>query len=137
MRQVDGTGALTRVRQLRHHMPEAEKKLWSALRNRRLEGFKFRRQMCIGPYIADFCCREAKLVVEVDGSQHGDRTGYDEARSTALAKEGYRVLRFWNNEVMGDLEAVLIAILSALVPSPSHSASPIGPLPLPEGERGL
>jgi very-short-patch-repair endonuclease len=118
-------------------MTEAEKLLWSAIRDRRLEGFKFRRQMWIGSFIADFVCMEAKLVVEVDGSQHGERAGYDQARTKALAKEGYRVLRFWNNEVMGEMDGVLTAIRAALldiVPSPSHSASPRGPLPLPPGE---
>jgi very-short-patch-repair endonuclease len=119
-------------------MTEAEKRLWFQLRNRRLDGFKFKRQEWIGPYIADFLCPQARLIVEVDGSQHGDRTGYDRDRDAYLTLRGYRVLRFWNNEVMGDIEAVLTAIRAALgvsLPSPSHAAAPRGPLPLPERER--
>jgi very-short-patch-repair endonuclease len=140
MRQVDGTEALARARDLRRSGTEAENRLWSALRGRRLEGFKFRRQMWIGSFIADFCCMEAKLVVEVDGSQHGERAAHDRVRSEALGKEGYRVLRFWNNEVLEELDSVLTAIRSELltrVPSPSHPARRGGPLPLPQGERGL
>ena len=138
MKQIDGTEALERVRELRRSATESEKRLWSELRNRRLQGFKFRRQMWIGSFIADFCCMEAKLVVEVDGSQHQQRTERDRLRAAALAKEGYRVLRFWNNEVMEELEGVLTAIraeLQACVPSPSRPAGRDGPLPLPERER--
>ena len=137
MRKIDGTEALERVRQLRREMTPAEKRLWSHLRDRRLEGFKFRRQDWIGPFVADFVCWEARLVVEVDGSQHGEQVDYDEARDEHLAREGFKVLRFWNNEAMGDLEAVLNSIRAALlerVPSPSHAASLRGPLPLPGGE---
>jgi very-short-patch-repair endonuclease len=140
MRQIDGTEALTRVRELRRSATEAEKRLWAALRARRLEGFKFRRQMWIGPCIADFCCMEAKLIVEVDGSQHEQFSERDRVRAEALAREGYRVLRFWNNEVRAELEGVLTAIrteLLARVPSPSRPAMRDGPLPLPERERGL
>jgi very-short-patch-repair endonuclease len=139
VRKVDGTEALARVRQLRREMTPAEKLLWSRLRNLRLDGFKFRSQVWLGHFIADFYCWEARLVVEVDGSQHSDRAGYDSARTAKLAGEGYRVLRFWNNEVLGDLDAVLDAIraeLLARVPSPSRPAAQAGPLPLPERERG-
>jgi very-short-patch-repair endonuclease len=118
-------------------MTEAEKLLWSVLRNRRLEGFKFRRQDWIGPFVADFVCWQARLIVEVDGSQHADEVEYDAGRDEYLAGEGFKVLRFWNNEVTGDLEAVLTAIRAHLlerVPSPSRAAAPRGPLPLPEGE---
>jgi very-short-patch-repair endonuclease len=138
MKQIDGTEALARVRDLRRSSTEAEKRLWAALRNRGLEGFKFRRQMWIGSFIADFCCMEAKLVVEVDGSQHQQRSERDRAKGEALDREGYRVLRFWNNEVVGDLEGVLTAIRAALlarVPSPSHPAARDGALPLPHRER--
>jgi very-short-patch-repair endonuclease len=86
-----------------------------------------------------FCRVEAKLVVEVDGSQHGKCESYDRARTRALGREGYRVLRFWNNDVMGELDGVLTAIRSALLsgmPSPVRAASPRGH-PLPEGERDL
>ena len=120
MRQVDGTEALARVRQLRRSATAAEKLLWQHLRGRRLEGCKFRRQVWIGPYIADFLCNEAALLIELDGSQHADRADYDAARSVYLEERGFRVLRFWNNDVLGDIDAVLTAIRAA-VPSPSHS----------------
>ncbi|HEY1607123.1 MAG TPA: DUF559 domain-containing protein [Allosphingosinicella sp.] len=138
MKQIDGTEPLIRVRALRRSATEAEKRLWSALRSRRLEGSKFRRQMWIGAFTADFCCMEARLVVEVDGSQHEALAEYDRLRAEALAKEGYRVLRFWNNEVMGEREAVLRAIRAELamrVPSPSRPATRDGALPLPHRER--
>jgi len=139
VRKIDGTEALARVRQLHREMTPAEKLLWSRLRNRRLDGFKFRSQVWLGFFIADFFCWEAKLVVEVDGSQHADRIGHDRARSEQLGRQGYKILRFWNNQVLGELEAVLAAIrvqLQARVPSPSRPAAQAGPLPLPERERG-
>src|SRR6185437_3847555 len=140
MKQIDGTEALARVRELRQAATEAEKRLWSALRGRRLAGFKFRRQMWIGPFIADFCCMEARVVVEVDGALHGETAGRDRVRTEVLGGEGYRVLRFWNSEVLEDLDGVLTAMraeLLARVPSPSRPAARGGPLPLPVGERGL
>jgi very-short-patch-repair endonuclease len=133
MRQVDGTEALARVRRLRREATEAEKRLWAHLRARRLDDHKFRHQVWIGPFVADFLCKEAKLIVEVDGSQHAEATDYDARRSGYLAARGYRVLRFWNNDVMNDLASVLEAIRTSL-PSPSHAASPRGPHPLPSGE---
>jgi very-short-patch-repair endonuclease len=138
MRQVDGTEALARARQLRREMTPQEERLWSCLRGCRLEGFKFKRQVWKGGYIADFYCWEAKLIVEADGSQHSDDLGYDAARNGFFRSEGYEVLRFWNNEIDGDLEGVLTAIRASLlsrVPSPSRPASQAGPLPLPKGER--
>jgi len=138
MRGIDGTEALSRSRSLRRSATEAEKILWRELRNRRLAGFKFRRQVWIGPFIADFACVEAKVVVEADGSQHSDHRQYDVRRDVYLRGEGYRVLRVWNNELMGNMDGVLEAIRHALlerVPSPSHSASASGPLPLPRGEE--
>jgi very-short-patch-repair endonuclease len=134
MRKVDGTEALARVRQLRRASTEAENLLWSRLRGRRYEACKFRRQVWIGPFVVDFLCQEAKLVIELDGAQHSEAVAYDEARSRFLAQEGFKVLRFWNNGVATDLDSVLAAIRVELlrrVPSPSHSASPRGPLPLP------
>ncbi|MES3095598.1 endonuclease domain-containing protein [Sphingomonas aerolata] len=135
MRQKDGTEALNRARKLRRNATEAETRLWQSLRSRRLADFKFRRQVWIGPFIADFLCMDAMLVVEVDGSQHIGDAAYDADRSAYLANKGYRVIRVWNNDVMQRMDDVLAAILSALtsVPSPSHA--PHGPLPLPVGER--
>lgn len=129
MKQLDGTEALTRARELRQFSTDVEKLLWSRLRARRLEGFKFRRQTWIGPFIVDFVCPEAKLVVEADGAQHGEAIEYDPRRDRLLADRGYRVLRFWNNDVSNNMEGVLTAIAAALierVPSPSQ-ASGLGP----------
>ncbi len=136
MRSIDGTEALGRSRSMRKSSTEAEKILWRELRNRRLAGFKFRRQFWIGPFIADFACFEAKLIVEADGSQHGENRNYDVGRDAYLRGEGYRVIRVWNNELTGNLDGVLEAIRAApldRVPSPSHASH--GPLPLPQGEE--
>jgi very-short-patch-repair endonuclease len=133
MRQSDGHDALERVRSMRRARTPAEAKLWQALRGRRLGGAKFRRQVWIGPYIADFFCLEAGLVVELDGSQHADQSRYDEARTAFLASKGLRVLRIWNNDVTGNFDGVLEAIAGAVrLPSPSQPSA--GPLPLPQGE---
>jgi len=95
------------ARTLRANATEAEQKLWSKLRKKQLHGFQFRRQYSIGPYFADFFCLEAKLVIEVDGSQHADREAQDERRSALLRAKGYRVLRFWNFEVMSEIDSVV------------------------------
>ncbi len=137
MRRHDGIEALDRARRLRRHATEAETRWWQHLRGRHLGNHKFRRQVWIGPFIADFLCMDAMLVVEVDGSQHIGDVAYDADRTAYLANKGYRVIRVWNNDVMQRMVDVLAAILSALgsVPSPSHPAAPGGPLPLPHGER--
>jgi very-short-patch-repair endonuclease len=88
-------------------------RIWLALRDRRLGGFKFVRQETIGPYIADFVCRDRKLIVELDGGQHSENNG-DRIRDAFLAAEGYKVLRFWNNDVMTNRDGVLAVILAAL-----------------------
>ena len=136
MRQRDGTEALNRARELRRDATEAEDRLWYRLRSRRLANLKFRRQVWIGPFIADFLCMDAILVVEVDGSQHIDDVAYDDHRTAFLATKGYRVIRVWNNAVMQRMDGVLAAILDGLtgVPSPSYASH--GPLPLPVGEKG-
>ncbi len=104
----------SRQRTLRHDQTEAEYLLWQQLRNRRLMGQRFRRQHKIGPFFVDFVCPAALLVVELDGSQHLDRIGYDASRSKYLNQCGYRVLRFWNHDVMCRKEDVLAEILRAL-----------------------
>ena len=104
----------TRARQLRRDATDAERALWNLLRNRQLEGHKFRRQTPIGPYIVDFVCKERRLVIEVDGSQHQDQAQYDEERTRALQSEGFRVKRFWNSDILNDLEAVADSILLEL-----------------------
>lgn len=100
-------------RGLRQRQTDAERKLWFALRDRRLGGFKFVRQEAIAGYIADFVCRDAKLIVEADGGQHADNPD-DRKRDETLQAEGYRILRFWNNDILGNIEGVLTTILAAL-----------------------
>lgn len=95
---------------LRANPTPAEVRLWSVLRKRQRAGTRFRRQHPIGPFVVDFCAPRLKLVIEVDGSQHVDLHAYDQRRTAYLAAHGYRVLRFWNNQVMDDLNAVVIAI---------------------------
>ncbi|AYV48823.1 endonuclease [Caulobacter flavus] len=104
------------ARRLRRDQTDAERLLWSVLRGRRLEGFKFRRQVPIDRYVADFVCVEARLIVELDGGQHASDEGraYDAARTRALEACGYVVLRFWNDAVRYELDGVGDEILSVL-----------------------
>ena len=118
-----------RARNLRAAQTDAEKALWFRIRNRRLQGWKFRRQHEIDQYIVDFLCPDAALIVELDGGQHGEQVAYDEARTRKLQNMGYRVLRFWNNDVLKNLDSVLEVIVEALASPAPH------PNPLPEGER--
>ena len=103
---------------LRKHPTDAERRLWYTLRRRQLLGYKFRRQYAIGPFVADFACLEAGLVVEVDGGQHSERRAGDEERTRFMEERGFRVLRFWNDAVLKDTDAVLEVILQALRPHP-------------------
>lgn len=102
------------ARNLRKHQTDAEKLLWSRLRNRQMEGCKFRRQQVSGPYIADFLCLEPKLIVELDGGQHLEQKEQDEQRTSYLQYLGYQVLRFWNNDVLQNLDGVLESIRNAI-----------------------
>ena len=102
------------ARALRANQTEAETRLWRLLRDRRLAGAKFRRQVPIGPYIADFACLAAKLIVEVDGGQHAENAAADAARTAWLEEQGFRVLRFWNNDALANSDGVLEEILAAL-----------------------
>jgi very-short-patch-repair endonuclease len=106
------------ARRLRANATEAEQKLWSKLRKRQLHGFQFRRQYSIGPFFIDFVCLEAKLLIEVDGSQHADQEEQDERRSAFLRTNGYRVLRFWNFEVTSDVDSVVEKIAEVLRQTP-------------------
>jgi very-short-patch-repair endonuclease len=99
-----------RARILREQSTEAEKKLWRILRNRQLDGIKFRRQAPIGPYIADFLAVDALLFIELDGGQHSDQADYDGKRTAWLKQQGYRVLRFWNNDILANTEGVIEVI---------------------------
>jgi len=124
------------ARDLRKRQTVAEGKLWYAIRNRQIDGFKFKRQVPRGPYVVDFLCLEAGLVVEVDGGQHAEaQSKRDDIRSSFLENEGLRVLRFWNNEVIGNVDGVLVSIRQALQESPAPSPG-AARHPLPEG-RGV
>jgi len=126
-----------RRRNLRVNSTDAENALWYELRNRQLAGHKFVRQFSVGPYIADFVCREKALIIEVDGGQH-DESMKDEARTAYLNREGYAVLRFWNSEVLNNREGVLFAIHSVLQhhPSPNLRFAPATLSPKGRGIRG-
>lgn len=102
------------ARSLRREQTDVERALWYWLRARRLGGAKFRRQLPIGEYVVDFCCWEQRLVVELDGGQHGDQTVADERRTKFLKSRGFRVLRFWNSEFLSNPEGVLQKIQEAL-----------------------
>ena len=111
------------ARQLRGTMTDAEQRIWYHLRGSRLLGAKFRRQFPIGPYIADFACLASRLIVEVDGGQHNESL-HDARRDQFLRERGFTVLRFWNNDVLADTDAVLAAICDALAVGPSPQPSP-------------
>jgi adenine-specific DNA-methyltransferase len=104
--------SIARARTLRAAMTDAERRLWSRLRDHRLTGWHFRRQHPIGPYVADFICLPAKLVIELDGGQHAAER--DAARTACLEEQGFRVLRFWNDQVLRETTAVLQVIAQAL-----------------------
>ncbi|ACL62178.1 endonuclease domain-containing protein [Methylobacterium nodulans] len=137
-----------RARSLRQSQTEAEARLWSRLcgsrqRDRRLGGFKFVRQCPVGPYVADFACREERLIIGADGSRHAD-SAHDQTRDARLSALGYRVLRFWNGEIFANLPGVLDTILAALssprlrgeglAPLVGGETSPNGPQVRREGE---
>jgi very-short-patch-repair endonuclease len=122
----------TRIaRRLRINQTDAETLLWNLIRNRQVDGHKFVRQQPIENYICDFVCRERMLIIEVDGGQHNESTA-DAVRDRQLSEAGYRVLRFWNNDVLGNINGVLemiqTALFGAVAPHPV-------PLPVKNGER--
>ncbi len=117
------------ARRLRKTPTDAETRLWSVLRRRQIEAARFRRQAPIGLYVVDFVCFDAKLVIEVDGGQHARQQDRDAARTAWLESQGFRVLRFWNNEVLRNIEGVAEQIAGALRASPH-------PGPPPQGGRG-
>jgi very-short-patch-repair endonuclease len=120
-------GAAKRLRD----QTDAERVLWFQLRGRRLRGLKFKRQMSIDRYVVDFCCTEARLIIELDDGQHATRISEDANRTKILEAMGYLVLRFWNNDVLQNTEGVLEEIRSTL----QHRSEPPHPDPLPYGER--
>ena len=106
-----------RAKQLRKDSTDAERALWRVLRSRQLGGPKFRRQQPLGSFIVDFVCLDARMLVEIDGGQHNEKEGIanDQRRTQWLEKDGFRVLRFWNHEVLNQLESVTETILNALI----------------------
>jgi very-short-patch-repair endonuclease len=119
-------------------MTDAERIFWNLVRNRNLSGLKFVRQYPVGPYVADFACRERMLIVEIDGGQHAEAKADQDIRRTAmLNREGYSVLRFWNHEVLKDLSGVhdmLHAVLSGNGPSPGWRYAPATLSPAGRGD---
>jgi very-short-patch-repair endonuclease len=107
------SGTVSWARGNRKNATDAEKRMWLALREK-IPGTKFRRQVPIGPYYADFLCFSAKLVIEVDGGQHGEAQDYDTRRTAFLEAKGLRVIRFWNNDVLGNAEGVMTQISLSL-----------------------
>lgn len=122
-----GEGIVKQARRLRQNQTNVEKTLWGFLRDRRFLGFKFRRQHPIGKYVVDFCCLKQKVVIELDGGQHAQRRAYDSARTNDIEKEGFRIVRFWNNQIMENPQGAL-ENLAFLLKSPHLD-------PLPDGER--
>ncbi|GLK90692.1 endonuclease domain-containing protein [Pseudomonas turukhanskensis] len=117
---------------LRSEATEAERAMWYRLRDRRFMGLKFRRQVPLERYIADFVCWELKLIVELDGGQHIERAAYDQRRSQWLAEQGYTVLRYWNNQVLQEMEVVLEAMRLWV----EEQKRPSPPAPLPQAGEG-
>jgi lysyl-tRNA synthetase class 2 len=123
--------AVATARRLRCDQTDAERKLWFRLRDRRLGGLKFRRQMPVGRFVVDFCREAARLIIEVDGGQHGERLEQDADRTRILEAMGYLVLRFWNNDVLQNIDGVAETIVNTL----NQTSNPPHPDPLPNGER--
>jgi very-short-patch-repair endonuclease len=112
------------VRRLRSEMTDAENHLWTRLRRKQIGGYRFRRQVPIGPYVVDFACLHSWLAIEVDGGQHGEAIERDDRRTAWLESRGFRVLRFWNNEVLQQTDGVLERINKALLEPPPPRPSP-------------
>jgi len=114
------TAAITRARALRRRETRAEAHLWGALRARRLGGWKWKRQLPFGPFFLDFACVDARLIVEVDGGQHAEQLGYDARRTAFLRGAGWRVMRFWNSDVLTNRDGVCLTILDACEGKNAH-----------------
>jgi very-short-patch-repair endonuclease len=113
-----------RARELRRNTTDTERKLWHHIRDKQIESFRFRRQRPIGKYIVDFICLEANLVIELDGGQHAEQLQYDTERTKYLTAQGLHVLRYWNNDVMQNIEGVLRDIRVALMQRTPSQPSP-------------
>ena len=126
--------SVIQARGLRRRMTDAERALWSRLRDRQLDGHKFRRQHPLGPFVVDFFCEARRLVVELGGGQHAWQTSADLRRTQWLEEYGCRVVRFWNNDVLGNTDGVMLEIAETLRNKP---LTPRPPLPVGEEENGL
>jgi very-short-patch-repair endonuclease len=113
-----------RAKELHRNMSVAEVKLWAYLRAHRTGGVHFRNQHAIGSYIVDFCAPREKLIIELDGGQHLEQEEYDQERTLYLELQGYRVIRFWNDQVMGDIEGVIRTIIYTLESKDKRSECP-------------
>lgn len=120
--------ASTIARRLRANATDAEIRLWSRLRRKQLAGFRFRRQQPVGPYVVNFCCLSARLIIEVDGGQHADSVR-NERRTAWLETKGFPMIRFWNHDVLSNTEGVLLAIEEALSVRPPPGCTPQGAQP--------
>ena len=107
-----------RARELRSNLTDAETRLWQQLRRNQIAGHRFRREVPLGPYIVDFACFDGRLIIEVDGGQHSERAEADATRTAWLESQNFRVIRFWNNDVLGNLDGVLEVIRIALSDPP-------------------
>jgi very-short-patch-repair endonuclease len=128
------TKKLINARRLRKTQTDAERRLWSRLRNRTLGGRKFRRQYVVGPYTCDFVCIEKNLIIEIDGGQHAHQLEKDENRTAYLRSHRFTVMRFWNHEALAETEAVLEKILAAIE---SDAPSPCPSPPQGRGNAGM
>jgi very-short-patch-repair endonuclease len=127
--------SLGHAKKLRSSMTDAERRLWYRLRAHRFGGVKFKRQVPIGPYIVDFACLSRKLVLEIDGGQHADNEA-DRVREEKLREEGFKVLRFWNNDVLKRTDTVLEVVLAALKDDRQNFPSPGALRAPPSPQRG-
>ncbi|MBA2467262.1 MAG: endonuclease domain-containing protein [Sphingomonas sp.] len=124
---------LAKAKRLRRDPTDAERKLWSVLRSSQLRGATFRRQQPIGPFIADFVCQEHRLIIEADGGQH-QKSAADVRRTSFLEERGYRVMRFWNNDILSNLDGVAARIADAI--STPHPARALRESPSPSRGEG-
>src|SRR5271169_2348892 len=124
MKKQPSDGAREQAKALRREMTEAEKKIWHRLRRRQTEGFRFRRQVLLGRFIADFVCHEARSIIEIDGGQHEPSSEPEACRTRFLKSQGYRVLRFWNTEVLENPNGVQTVIAQHLRRGHPHPTPP-------------
>jgi Uncharacterized protein conserved in bacteria len=118
-RRAAGQRLISNARRMRHEPTDAERKFWFAVRGRKFDGYKFKRQYPVGPYIADFVCLDQRLIVELDGGQHAQQVEYDITRTDYLRTRGFRVLRIWNDDFLRTPDAILEGVWRALTaPSP-------------------